>query len=386
MGAEKMNARMTHRERVLAALNLQEPDRVPVDFGSTIATTIIQPAYDKLQNFLGIRQEVQFMARRARTVIPDERVLQRFDIDTRPVLLGDFQGGAYREIDSQTLVDVWGITWKRAPDGHFINTDGPFQKVEPTLEVLERFAWPDPNTPSLYAGLREKVEFLRKTTDYALILNLPVGIVHHCQFMRGFGEWLMDLKLSPEFACALMDRIADVWIKIAEKAIDEVGGNIDVISWGDDVAAQEAPFMSPQTYRDLIKPRHKRMIQALKARCGAKVWYHSCGSVRLLIEDLIDAGIDSLNPVQVSARNMDPFQLKKDFGNRLSFWGGIDTHRVLPFGTPDEVRREVRKIIDGLGKGGGYLLASVHNIQAEVPPENIEAMFDEAREYGRYRR
>jgi len=379
-----MKSNMTHRERVLAALNLQEPDRVPIDFGSTIATTIIQPAYEKLQNYLGMPHEIQFMAKRARTVVPDERVLQRFDIDTRPILLGDFQGGASREIDSETLVDVWGTTWKRAPDGHFINAEGPFQKVEPTLEVLEKFQWPDPNTPSLYAGLRERVEFLRKTTDYALVLNLPVGIVHHCQFMRGFGEWLMDLRLNPEFACTLMDRIADVWIRIAEKAIDEVKGKIDVISWGDDVAAQEAPFMSPQTYRDLIKPRHKRMIQALKARCGARVWYHSCGSVRPLIEDLIDAGIDCLNPVQVSARNMDPLQLKKEFGNRLPFWGGIDTHRVLPFGTPDEVRREVRRMIDCLGKGGGYVLASVHNVQAEVPPENIAAMFEEARAYGRY--
>ncbi|NWF53903.1 MAG: hypothetical protein HXY45_03815 [Syntrophaceae bacterium] len=379
-----MKARMNHRERVLAVLNLQEPDRVPVDFGSTIATTIIQPAYERLQNYLDIRQEIVFMAKRSRTVIPDERVLQRFDIDTRPILLGDFTGGASREIDSETLVDVWGVTWKRAPDGHFINVDGPFQKVDPTQEVLERFEWPDPNTTSLYVGLKEKVRFLRQNADYALILNLPVGIVHHCQFMRGFAEWLMDLSLNPEFACALMDRIADVWIRIAERAIDEAKGDIDMIAFGDDVAAQGAPFMSPQTYRDLIKPRHKRMIQALKSRCGAKVWYHSCGSVRPLIEDLIDAGIDCLNPIQVSARNMDPLQLKKEFGNRLSFWGGIDTHRVLPFGTPEEVRREVRRMIDSLGKGGGYTVASVHNIQAEVPPENIAAMFDEAREYGRY--
>jgi uroporphyrinogen decarboxylase len=379
-----MKARMNHRERVLAVLNLQEPDRVPVDFGSTIATTIIQPAYERLQNYLDIRQEIVFMAKRSRTVIPDERVLQRFDIDTRPILLGDFTGGASREMDSETLVDVWGVTWKRAPDGHFINVDGPFQKVDPTLEVLERFEWPDPSTTSLYVGLKEKVRFLRQNADYALILNLPVGIVHHCQFMRGFAEWLMDLSLNPEFACALMDRIADVWIRIAERAIDEAKGDIDMIAFGDDVAAQGAPFMSPQTYRDLIKPRHKRMIQALKSRCGAKVWYHSCGSVRPLIEDLIDAGIDCLNPIQVSARNMDPLQLKKEFGNRLSFWGGIDTHRVLPFGTPDEVRREVRRMIDSLGKGGGYTVASVHNIQAEVPPENIAAMFDEAREYGRY--
>lgn len=376
---------MTSRERVLTALNLEEPDRVPLDFGSNIASTIVVPAYDNLKKYLGLEHETRFMTKRARTVIPNDTVLQRFDIDTRPLMLREYKGGTSRSIDANTFIDSWGTTWKRAPDGHFINVDGPFQNRDPEMENLETFDWPDPDNPGLYEGLKEKAEALHKNTDYAIVLNLPVGIVHQCQFMRGFTEFLMDLLINTEFASRLMDIIADIWIRIAENALEAVGNNIDVIMWGDDLAMQQATFMSPEMYRELIKPRHKRMLAALKSRSSAKVHYHCCGSVYPLIEDLIDIGIDALNPIQVAARNMDPARLKDEFGERLAFWGAIDTQGVLPHGSPEEVRAEVRRIIDILGKGGGYILASVHNIQAEVKPENIAAMFEEGKSYGVYR-
>lgn len=376
---------MTSRERVLTALNLEEPDRVPLDFGSNIASTIVVPAYDNLKKYLGLEHETRFMTKRARTVIPNDTVLQRFDIDTRPLMLREYKGGTSRSIDANTFIDSWGTTWKRAPDGHFINVDGPFQNRDPEMENLETFDWPDPDNPGLYEGLKEKAEALHKNTDYAIVLNLPVGIVHQCQFMRGFTEFLMDLLINTEFASRLMDIIADIWIRIAENALEAVGNNIDVIMWGDDLAMQQATFMSPEMYRELIKPRHKRMVAALKSRSSAKVHYHCCGSVYPLIEDLIDIGIDALNPIQVAARNMDPARLKDEFGERLAFWGAIDTQGVLPHGSPEEVRAEVRRIIDILGKGGGYILASVHNIQAEVKPENIAAMFEEGKSYGVYR-
>jgi len=375
---------MSHRERVVTALALQEPDRVPLDFGGSIATTIIMPAYENLKKYLGLEHETHIMGRRARTVIPDKAVLERFDIDTYPLVLGEYRGGAAREIDHDTIVDFWGTTWKRAANGHFINVKGPFQDSHPRIELLETYEWPDPGNPGLFEGLKQKARVMHKDTDYAIVLSLPPGIVHRCQYMRGFAEWLMDLQVNTEFACRLMDLIADIWIEIAEHALDEVGDNIDVIMWADDLAMQQGPFMSPQMYRDLIKPRHKRMNAALKARSDAKIHYHSCGSVYLLVEDLIDTGIDALNPIQVNARNMDPARLKEEFGDRLAFWGGIDTQKVLPFGKPEEVRQEVRRVIDCMGRGGGYILAGVHNIQAEVPPENIVAMFEEAKSYGKY--
>jgi uroporphyrinogen decarboxylase len=324
------------------------------------------------------------MVKRARTALPDESILQKFDIDTRPVMLGDYKGGRAKEIDDNTIMDAWGVIWKKAPDGHFINAEGPFQKSDPEIESLETFEWPDPNNPGLYEGLEDRAAYLRKNTDYAIVLNLNVGVVHLCQFIRGFAEWLMDLYENPHFACRMMDMVADIWIRIAQRALDVVGENVDVIMWGDDIASQKSTFMSPQMYRDLVKPRHSRMIAALKARSDAKVHYHSCGSVYGVIEDLIDIGIDALNPIQVNARNMDPSRLKHEFGDRLAFWGSIDTQRVLPYGTADEVREEVRKVIDAMSPGGGYILASVHNIQAEVPPENIVAMFEEGKSFGRY--
>jgi uroporphyrinogen decarboxylase len=183
----------------------------------------------------------------------------------------------------------------------------------------------------------------------------------------------------------MMDIVADIWIKIAENALDATDDNVDVVAWGDDIAIQDTTLISPKTYRDLIKPRHRRMVQAVKSRSNAKIHYHSCGSVYAIIEDLIEVGIDALNPIQVSANKMDPATLKQEFGDRLAFWGGIDTQRVLPYGSPPEVRKEVRKTIDCLGRGGGYVLAGVHNIQADVPPENIVAMFDEGRNYSTYR-
>lgn len=375
---------MTHRERMVAALSREEPDRIPLDFGSSIVSTIILPAYENLKKYLGFEHETRVMWKRQRTVIPDETVLQRFGIDTRPLLLGEYRGGRSKQIDEDTFLDVLGTTWKRSPDGHFINVDGPFQNRDPKIEFLETFDWPDPDNPGLYEGLRERAEALRRHSDCAIVLNLPVGIVHQCQFVRGFAEWLIDLHANPEFACRMMDIIADIWIRIAENALDTLGDNVDVALWGDDLAMQEATLMSPQIYRELIKPRHKRMMDALKSRSNAKVHYHSCGSVYAVIEDLIEIGIDALNPIQVSARNMDAARLKEEFGDRVAFWGAIDTQRILPYASPEEVRAEVRRIIDSMAKGGGYILASVHNIQAEVPPENIVAMLEEGKSYGVY--
>jgi uroporphyrinogen decarboxylase len=278
-------------------------------------------------------------------------------------------------------VDAWGTTWKKAPAGHYITVKGAFQDCEPTVEMLDTFEWPDPDDPGLFEGLKDQSEFLRKHTDYAIVLNLGLGIMHQCWFMRGFAEWLMDLTLNKEFAGRFLDRAADLWIKISENALDAVGDHVDVLCFGDDVAMQESTLISPQLYREMVKPRHKRMIDALKSKREAKVLLHTCGSVYALIEDFIEIGVDAINPVQVSARSMDPPRLKSEFGDRLGFWGGIDTQRILPFGQPGEVREEVRRMIDCLGKGGGYVLAAVHNIQAEVPPENIVALFEEARTY-----
>jgi uroporphyrinogen decarboxylase len=189
-------------------------------------------------------------------------------------------------------------------------------------------------------------------------------------------EFLMDMTLEPEFAKALLSKLGQIWIRIARNALQEVGHLVDVVFWGDDYGMQQAPMFRPQHFTDLVKPVNQRMVAVVKELSDARVLLPSCGSVAPMIPDMIDTGIDALNPVQVSADNMDPAKLKADFGDRLAFWGGIDTQDVLPFSTPAEVGEYVHFIIKTLGKGGGYVLSTVHNIQEQVPPENIVAVFE----------
>jgi len=377
--------KMTHRERVLKALSHEEPDRVPLDFGSSTSTTIIESAYNNLKEYFGLTHENRKLFLRQGSVIPDESVLQRLDIDTRCLTLGTHSNVAFKQKDKNTLVDIWQTTWKRVHGGHYINIDGPFQNTEPSIEQLNRFSWPDPDDPGLYHGLKAKAETIRRKTDCAIVLSLPVGIVHQGQFLRGFAEWLTDLHERPQYIECMSDIITDIWIRIAENALALVGHLVDVVAWGDDLAMQEAPLFNPKLYRKIIKPRHRRMIAAVKAKTIAKLRFHSCGSVYPLIEDLIDIGVDILNPVQIAAKHMEPERLKREFGDRLCFWGGIDTQYLLPFASETNVREGVRSTIDKLAGKGGYILAAVHNIQNDVPPENIAAMFDEGRIYGVYR-
>ncbi len=370
---------MTSRERILAAMERRPTDRTPIDFGGGIATTIYFTAYERLRKHLGITTEPGTAVARSRTVIPDDAILERFNVDTRFLGLGAYQGGSGRRIDDDHYVDEWGTTWEKRDVHPYMNVDGPFYNKTPDMADLEAHDWPDPDNPGYYDGLRENAQKLHDT-GCAVMLNLPVGIVHGCQFVRGYGDWLMDLHRHPEFAARMMDIISDHWVKVAHNALDEVGDLIDLVFFGDDMATQQATLFSPDIYRKLVKPRHARMFGAVKDR-GAKLTYHCCGSVEALFDDLIEMGIDAFNPVQVAAKDMEPASLKKKYGDRLTFWGGIDTQSVLPFGTPDEVRENVRHIIDTLGAGGGYVLNSVHNIQPDVPPENIVAMFEEAASY-----
>jgi len=373
----------THRQRVLDALDHKETDRVPIDFGGTYTTTIYYAAYERLKAELGINgTETQIYSKTRRLAIPDEKVLQRFDVDTRFVGLGAYEG-EQKELDEDTFLDEWGTIWKKAEDGHYLYVDGPFfDRKKPDPALVETGNWPDPDNPGYYRGLRDRAA-AQRATGAAVILNMPIGVIHQGQFLRGFGDWLKDLYKNRAFAERMMDMIAERWIAVAENALDHCGDDIDIVFFGDDLAGQLAPLFDPAIYRQLIKPRHARMIEAVKQKADVKVLYHSCGAVTRMIDDLIDIGVDALNPVQVAAGDMEPASLKQRFGDRIAFWGGIDTQGILPFGSADEVAREVERVIDILGDGGGFVLNSVHNIQNDIPVANIVAMFDAAVARGR---
>ncbi|MBI4585132.1 MAG: hypothetical protein HY717_14060 [Planctomycetes bacterium] len=373
---------MNHRERVLAALSHEEPDRVPVDLGGSLATSINIGAYEKLKRHLGLTTPNEVFSLRSMIARVEDELLERFDIDTRSLpMLGNSRpterlpDGGYR--------DEWGVVRAR-PDaeGHFMDVANPLDRELGPAD-LEAYPWPDPDDPGYTQGLAEAARKLHQETDCAVILSLPAGPLHQAQWLRGYERWMMDLASDVELYEALMEKVVGLWLRIAERMIEAAGPNLDIVLYGDDVGYQKGPMVSRATYVKRIRPYQERIFSLLR-RHKAKIVYHSCGSVASFIEDFIELGIDALNPVQVSAAGMDTARLKRDFGNRIAFWGGIDTHHVLPRGSPEEVRAEVRRRLRDLAPGGGYVLCAVHNIQREVPPENIIAMYDEALASGAY--
>ena len=367
------------RQRVLDALAHVQPARVPVDIGGSNVTTIVDTAYERLKTHLGIRAPTAYISRRARQSALDEETLERLGSCVRPLFLGRPDQAGHERTDG-TIVDEWGVGW-RAAGGHYNPVESPLSGADPS--GLDAFGWPDPDDPGRYRDLAEQAGRLREDGRYATVLSLPVAVVHLSQYLRGYDEFLMDLVADPGFAEDLMGRVMEVYMRIVDNAVTAVGDRVDVVSFGDDVGFQDRPMVRPEVYRRLIKPHHAAVIERIKRVTGASVMFHTCGAVRDLIPDFIEIGVDALNPVQVSAAGMgDTAALKREFGADLAFWGAIDTQHVLPFGSTDDVREEVRRRIGDLAAGGGFVLAAVHDIQDDVPPENLLAMADAAAALG----
>jgi uroporphyrinogen decarboxylase len=369
---------MTPRERVLKALNHEETDRVPIDFGSTNNTGITAPAYERLKDYLGVQRETHIFDRSQQLVYVDEEVLQHFSVDTRGLILKGPEKAPDEELPNNSFRDEWGIIRRQPKDSPYFDlVYSPFGE-EMTSKLIDAYPWPDPKDPGRYRGLKEEAARWRGA-GYAVVLQFRGGFIGQSQLLRGFENWFADLLLQPELLGELLDRTLDFSMQVASQAVALVGDNVDVLGYADDIGMQTGPMISPQVYRQVIKPRQAKFIDHLKTISGGKkVLYHSCGSIFDLMEDLIEIGVDAYNPVQTTAYKMDLVELKERFGDRITFWGGVDTHRILNKGTVEEVRRETRRVIEILSPGGGFILNSVHNIQPDVPPENICAMFDEA--------
>jgi uroporphyrinogen decarboxylase len=373
---------MTPRQRVLAALEHRQPDRVPRDLGGTTASGINIVAYRNLVNALGLAEPATLFSERIRLANLSEATLGRFGSDTRPVVPGGAFGVGQPSGDG-TFTDGYGVV-RALPDerGHWYVVRSPLTGEISRDDVAAAARnWPDPADPIYTEGVAERARMLHQQTDYVVILNLPIGCIHTGQWLRGFDNWLMDLVLDPAFGTYLLDLLLERWLATSQRLVEAVGDNVDILFFAEDVAFHNGPMVSPATYERIIRPYQKRIFQALHDWSNAKILYHNCGSVTWQINDLIDMGIDALNPVQVNSRDMgDTAVLKRRFGERIAFWGAIDTGHVLPHGTPQEVRDEVFRRVNDLSPGGGYVLASVHNIQADVPPENICAMWEAADE------
>jgi uroporphyrinogen decarboxylase len=382
---------MTARERVLKTLNHDIPDRVPIDLGGN-QTGIHKNAYQNLIQHLNIQDEIRIMDAVQQLAKPCEQVLERFHVDTRYIAAGaasTWKGGIVQaERDGRRwhdLTDEFGIRWSM-PDDQPLYMDITLHPLaQASLADLKDYPWPKGDDSGRFDGLRERALRLRKETPYAVVSGISGVVYEICWYLRGLEQWFCDLLTTPEFCEAMLDQTLKFWMDWFRVFLDEVGDVVDVIMIGDDVAGQNGPLFNPAIYRRLVQPRHQRLVRYIRSRTRAKIWYHTCGSCMTLIPDLMDNGIDILNPVQVSARNMDPTVLKQKFGRELVFWGGgCDAQHVLSRATPAEVAENVRQNVTAFMAGGGYIFNNVHNIQGEVPPENIVAMFDTAYTCGFY--
>jgi len=380
-----MSGQMTPRQRVRATLNHQEPDRVPVALGANNDTGITVAAYRRLVTYLGIEPdvEIRLFDRAQQTVMVGEDVLTRLEIDTRGLPLGSPDSWALHISPDDTYEDEWGIVRRRPSGGFYYDAVRfPLADQEASRSTLRAHSWPDPTDPGWVRGLREQARALHEETDYAVALQLRAGIMHQATYLRGYEDFYVDLLRNPTFAEALLERCTEIFLEIDRRALHEAGGYVDAVFVGEDLGTMDGPLISLDLYRKFIRPRQRRVFDLIHSLTDAKLVYHTCGAVTTFLDDLVEIGADVLNPVQVSAAGMDTRVLKERYGDRLAFWGGIDNLVVLPRGSREEVRAEVKRRVEDLAPGGGYVLGSVHNIQPDVPPENICAMFEAAKEYG----
>jgi len=402
---------MNSRERVLTALRHQEPDRVPIDLDGMASTGIMAVAYNRLKAHLGLTGGPARMYDISQQLAhPEPAVRRRFSVDVlplprAPVGLDPTQplwkpwslpGGSpclvpagfnpTRDDRGDWLIfDDEGHITHRMPRGglYFDQVYHPLAEAT-TVAEIQAFDLPSISEQEL-AWLSREARALYETTDKAIMGHFGGSILEAGQALRGWERFMMDMALEPRLAEALAQKLADHYLANLPPYLDAVGEYIQIIQMGDDLGTQGGPQMSPEMYRRIIKPRHRQVYQHVKRHSDVCLFLHSCGSIYRFIPDLIEIGVDILNPVQISAAEMNPAQLKREFGQDITFWGGgADTQHVLPNATPDEVRQHVRELLEIFAPGGGYVFCQVHNIQANVPPENVVAMFDAALEFGRY--
>jgi uroporphyrinogen decarboxylase len=415
------NGKMTSRERVLASIKHKEPDRVPVDLGSTPSSGISTIAYYNLKEHLGLTEGhtrvydvVQQLAQ------PEDNIIERFGIDVLDVgRMFNTRDEDWYNITLLTGQEVQFPAWFKpvdngrggwdafAPDGTRIATmpnkistffdqtyfpyldDYPsdykdLPKVMPKImwAGLVHSPWDHADEADFWQQLREKAIYLRQNTDKALMIVAGCNLFEWGTFLRRLDNFLMDLLLQPAEVERLLDALMEIHLQTLENVCNAVGDVVDIIRFGDDLGMDQGPFMPPAVYRKLFKPRHTMLCNYVKEHSQMHTFLHSCGSIYKVMPDLIEAGFEIINPVQTTSRDMEPARLKKEFGNDITFWGGgADTRHILNRATPAKVKDHVKRNLDIFMPGGGFVFNTVHNILPDVPPENIVAMFEAISEF-----
>lgn len=382
----------TPRERLQKALNHEVPDRIPIDLGG-FQTGIHRHAYQALLDHLGLKESITILDPVQQLAQPSEAVLERFRVDTRYVCAHgpDSFDGAIQENRRDgrlwhDLKDEFGVVWSMPDDQQLYMDISHHPLAQAKVQDLDDYPFPDGSDGSRFTGVRKLAQQMRDDTPYAMCTGIGGVVYEYCWYMRGLERWFMDMIENPDFCSALLDKTLKFWMDYYTGFLAEVGDLVDVVMIGDDLAGQSGPLFSPAFYRSVVKPRQKRLVQHIKSLTPAKIWYHTCGACTAYIPDLMNNGIDILNPIQISAQGMDPVTLKATYGNQVVFWGGgCDSQHVLASATPEELTQHVRENVEAFKPDSGYVFNNVHNIQAGVPAENIVALFDAAYEYGHYK-
>jgi uroporphyrinogen decarboxylase len=402
---------MNHRDRVLAALRHEEPDRVPIDFGGTVDTTISALGYQALRARLGLRPTITRVADVYQyTAVVDKDLRGLLGVDCSPVFdepqewrRGNLTDGSPAEFPagflpqaqedgSQVVLGRGDNIVLKMPAGGFyfdpvyspLAAATSVQDIRECLSYIERYDRPD-HLDKSYEELSRRARDLRENTDYLLVGFFGGHIFQAAQSLRGWEAFLIDLLVNRKFAEALLDHLAEANIRRFQRYAETVGRHVHVIHFEDDLGMQDRPLLRPDLYRQIVKPYHLRLFHFARSQCEAHLLFHSDGAIAPLIPDFIEMGIDAINPVQVSATGMNTKDLKREYGRDITFWGGgCESQTVLPFGTPSQIADEVKRRIDDLAPGGGFVFAPIHNIQADVPPENVVSMFEAALEHGIY--
>ena len=386
----------TSYDRVKATLEHREPDRIPFDLGGAMVTGINIKALRNLKRLLGMKTEAQLWDKVTQLAMTDDETADRLGVDVRnvapnppsnPGLAKDLGlvGSHYR------LIDEWGMGWQMPKEGgHYYDLYlSPLANAE-TVKDIEDYPWPNPLDPARYVGLKEKGDRVIHEEKRAFFLErMSSGMWEHAMWMTGYEKFFIDMVYNKKLVHAIMSKILETKMQYWEKALETVGEREFIImSCADDLGAQNGLLVSLDMYREMIWPYHKKLFEFAKSTAKGKlyVFFHNDGAIYETIPLLIEAGVDILNPWQVSPKGMDDTaKFKREYGKHLTIWGGsCDTQRILPFGTPQEVRDETRRRIEDLAPGGGFIFAPIHIIQGEVPPENIVAWWETLQEYGQY--
>ena len=375
---------MKPRERFIKAMNHEPVDRVLIDMGKQVGS-LHKFQYQRLYEYLGRPEWMQnhdvILDRMAQTVVPDEKLLEKFGVDFRWLIPHWVGVTPFEKNGRRGYYDMWGTTFSEMEDYYAI-TDTPLKAG--TMEELESHPWPDPDDPAMFAGLAEKAKDLYENTDYVVGADgIKGGILQTCLWLRGYDKFFLDLAMNKAYADALLNKVLDLYCRMYTNYFKAVGEYVQIVYITDDLGTQVSLLMSPKMFREQVKPKFKAFNDHIKSLADVKIMFHSDGAIDPLMEDVIEMGNDILNPVQTSTKGLeDTLAVKEKYGDRLSFHGAIDVQKVMPNASVAELRKEVVRRLHDLNHQGGYIIAPCHNIGYDIPVENVVALFEAAQEFG----